>query len=519
MYQLLLTRRYLLSKVMPLLASLGVMLCAGVVLVTWSVMGGFLTMLINTGRTMTGDVTIRWPGTGFPHYEDLVARLERDPLVEAASPAIEAFGMITLPDGSTKGVMVKGVEGVGYARVTRYRDILWWRPIDKPLPKDTGRDDPRLGPIGGTTWQAILDQGLTLTREGPSGQAEPAVVPGLHVMRMSRRRSAGYYVPLIVTRKAADGTLEDVEQFMPLDGQVTLTVLPIDSKGRPREAYSRVLPVANEFQSGVFEYDSNVVLVNLSAAQQMLKMNAAQRLAEGGQAPTPPPSGESFAGESVQPLVTDPARVTDVLVRGRGAMSGSAEAVALRRRVERVYGEFAAAHEGKVPHPGDVLILTWEEQNATFINAVKNEISLLLGLFAFVSMTVVFLVIAIFWSMVREKTMDIGVLRAVGATRAGVAGVWIAYGTAIGVVGSALGLCLSYLIVLNINPIHDWLGEALNIVVWDPQVYYFVRIPSRVDPLHAGVVFAGGVTSCALGAIIPALRAALMDPVRALRND
>jgi lipoprotein-releasing system permease protein len=520
MYQALLTRRYLLSKVMPLLASLGVMLCAGVVLVTWSVMGGFLTMLINTGRTMTGDVVIRWPGVGFAHYDELIGRLEKDPMVAAASPAIEAFGMISLPDGSTKGVMIRGVDGPSYARVTRYADILWWRPIDRPLPKDTGRDDPRLGPLGGTTWQQVLDQGLSLTRPGADGP-EAAAVPGVHVTGMNRRRAAGYYIPRVVTRKRADGLLEDVEMFMPRDGRVTITVLPVDSQGRPREAYSRILPIANEFQSGVFDYDANVVLVNLSAAQHMLKMNEGMRLAD---APAPPggerPAGEGFADGGQPPsLEKDPARVTDVLVRGAGEMRSPQEARALRARVQAIYTAFAHEHPGEVPHEMDVLVLTWEDQNATFINAVRNEISLLLVLFCFLSVTVVFLVIAIFWSMVREKTMDIGVLRAVGASRAGVAGLWVGYGLAIGVVGSSLGLGLAYLIVLNINPIHEWLGEALGIVIWDPQVYYFSKIPSEVDPLHAAVVFAGGVLSCVVGALVPAARAAMMDPVRALRNE
>src|SRR3954471_17851531 len=110
MYQALLTRRYLLSKVMPLLAMVAVLLCTAMVLITWSVMGGFLNMLVNTGRTMTGDVTITWPTTGFGYYDDLIERLEKDPAVEAAAPAIESFGLLNLPDGRNEPVIVRGVE-------------------------------------------------------------------------------------------------------------------------------------------------------------------------------------------------------------------------------------------------------------------------------------------------------------------------------------------------------------------------------------------------------------------------
>ena len=54
MYQALLTRRYLTSKVMPLLAAVAVTLCTAMVLIVWSVMGGFLGMLVASGRTLIG---------------------------------------------------------------------------------------------------------------------------------------------------------------------------------------------------------------------------------------------------------------------------------------------------------------------------------------------------------------------------------------------------------------------------------------------------------------------------------
>ena len=58
MYQALLTRRYLTSKLMPLLSALAVTLCTAMVLTVWSVMGGFLNVLLDSGKTIIGDVAI-----------------------------------------------------------------------------------------------------------------------------------------------------------------------------------------------------------------------------------------------------------------------------------------------------------------------------------------------------------------------------------------------------------------------------------------------------------------------------
>jgi len=55
--------------------------------------------------------------------------------------------------------------------------------------------------------------------------------------------------------------------------------------------------------------------------------------------------------------------------------------------------------------------------------------------------------------------------------------------------------------------------------VWDPRVYYFSVIPNQVEVWKAAIVVGGGLGFSMLGAIIPALRAASLTPVRALRFE
>src|SRR2546423_12340150 len=97
---------------MPLLAAVAVTLCVAMELIVWSVMGGFKTMLEETGRSLIGDVEIGASHTGFGYYADLVTRLEADPMVEAAAPTIESIGLLSTPGQSTQEmVLLKGVDG------------------------------------------------------------------------------------------------------------------------------------------------------------------------------------------------------------------------------------------------------------------------------------------------------------------------------------------------------------------------------------------------------------------------
>ncbi len=495
---------------MPLLAAVAVTLCTAMVLITWSVMGGFLNMLTESGRSLIGDVRVSWPNTGFAYYEDLIERLEAEEGIVAATPVIDAFGAITFPDTRTEGVFLRGVDGESFARVTSFEDTLWWKAIDKPMRRDKSRDDPRLEPRapGDTppTWNDIEANGRTLTRPDylTGAEPEPAMVLGIGVSSLNERTQYGGYRPTTLPIVGADGSVTYVDEFLPLTGRLVLRTFPVDSTGRPRDSVARTLPVANEFESGLYDIDRRTVLVHLSVLQKMLGMNEGVRIV-GEVDPIEP-----FGNERTE---VDPARVTTVLVRGRDDLS-LADVEGLTRRV---YGEFEEAHRGEVPPR--IQIETWEDANRTMIAAVKKETALVLLIFSFISMTAVFLVLAIFWSMISEKTRDIGVLRAIGASRFGVASVWLGYGVAIGVVGALLGGALAWVIVSNINDIHDWLGEHLGLYVWDPSVYVFKEIPRHIDPVHAAWVLVGGVVSCLLGAAIPAARAARMDPVKALRFE
>lgn len=503
---------------MPLLAAAAVMLCSAMVLITWSIMGGFLVKFLEVGSKMEGDVSISWPVAGFPYYEDLIQRLEADPIVAAAAPTIESFGLIGLPDNRLQPVKIRGVDP-RYARVAEYADSLWWKPIQEPLPKDKSRLDPRLDAQAHRKYERAYDDGLALKKVNPdTGRLEPAVVLGIEVAGFSRRLESGAYEipPGILRREGAGGDrpFSGLDPFI-VNHSVVINVLPLTAEGRDIKVASRKLPVANEFRTGVFNVDKEVVLMDLSELQRMLKLD----------------QGESLSREPVSPYDVDsaeprresvgvaPARVTNVLIKGKPGV----DIQKLRDRAEEIYARFSLEYGAAVPSV-DALsrarsIATWEQNYAMFIGAVKKEIAMVLGLLMFISFVAVFLVLAIFWAMVSEKTKDIGVLRAVGASRAGVAWLWLRYGLSLGVVGTLLGVAASYAIVWNINPIHEWLGTAFGVQVWDPRIYYFTELPNQVVTYKALVVAGGGLLFSVVGALIPALRAALYDPVKALRFE
>jgi ABC-type lipoprotein release transport system permease subunit len=522
-YQALLTKKYLTRKVMPMLAMAAVMLSVATILITWSVMGGFLKTLIESGRTLVGDVAIVWPNVGFAHYDDLIERLEADEMIDSATPTIETFGLIQLPDDRIELISIKGIDASSYSDVTGFADTMWWKAIEEPTPKDYKREDIRLDELNSQFFEYMEQNGITMTRPNPvTGVIEPAGVLGIEVTGLNVRQEGGWYTPWGANRAKPDGGVERLDVFMPRDGEVGLTILSLDSQGRPIDPVRQTLPIANEFQSGLYEVDQGTIFVPLDVIQRMLRLQEAQKIERVKDDENPfavevdPVTGE-IRPKMKEIIGVDPARVTTVLVRG---VDGS-ELEAVRKRIREIYAEFAAEYSGEVPNAIQMenQIRTWEDLNRTMISAVKKETGLVLFIFGIVSFTTVFLVLAIFWSMATEKTKDIGVLRALGASTPGIAWLWIRYGASIGIVGSITGTAIGYWIVSNINSIHDWMGRTFGLVIWDPRQYYFIEIPSDVDTSKAAIVFVVGVLTCVLGALIPALHSARMDPVKALRFE
>ena len=74
-------------------------------------------------------------------------------------------------------------------------------------------------------------------------------------------------------------------------------------------------------------------------------------------------------------------------------------------------------------------------------------------------------------------------------------------------------------ITLNINEIEHFLAKVTGQEIFPRGVYYFKEIPVDIQPFSVFVVNAGAVLIAVLFSILPALRAALLHPVRALRYE
>ena len=164
-------------------------------------------------------------------------------------------------------------------------------------------------------------------------------------------------------------------------------------------------------------------------------------------------------------------------------------------------------------------IRTWRDSQGPLLAAVQLETTILNILLFLIIAVAGFGILATFFMIVVEKTKDIGILKALGAPSKGVMSIFLSYGLSLGLVGSCVGAGLGLLFVRHINLVADWLEWATGRPVFDPTIYYFTQIPVHTKPTMVVLVILGSLAIAVLASVLPAMRAARMHPVEALRYE
>jgi lipoprotein-releasing system permease protein len=162
---------------------------------------------------------------------------------------------------------------------------------------------------------------------------------------------------------------------------------------------------------------------------------------------------------------------------------------------------------------------TWENSRGSMLAAIENERALLGIMLGLVLLVAGFGVFAILSMMVSEKRRDIGILTALGATPSGILTLFLAIGGIEALVGMVLGVLTGIAAAHNINEIENWLSSVTGYQIFDREIYYFDHIPTVVEMSGIVAIASASVLTALVAAAVPALRAAYLNPVDALRYE
>ncbi|MDA1266304.1 MAG: FtsX-like permease family protein [Planctomycetota bacterium] len=189
-----------------------------------------------------------------------------------------------------------------------------------------------------------------------------------------------------------------------------------------------------------------------------------------------------------------------------------------------VAGIHSALHEaGYLHHPdadiGKGEVVTWEAFRGNLLGAIENEKSLMRIMLMLVMLVAGFTIFAIHSMLVTEKRRDIGILCALGATPRGIMTTFVLIACWEVIFGATLGVAAGIVAAWNIDPFERWLSNVFGLEIFDRQVYLFDHIPSAVEVWGVVGIVAWAVGFTMVFSALPALRAARLNPIDALRNE
>ncbi len=331
--------------------------------------------------------------------------------------------------------------------------------IDEDAPESLASAGPLLGPLLPPELNGGDTSGVAATFD-PATEQYPGIILGISTCSNKLRDDAGNVRDHYYCRPG-----DDIRMMFP-------------SASENPKVLNQKFTVVDLYESGMSEYDSTFAFVRLDQLQDFRGM-------------IDPISG-------VKSVTT----IQLKLVEGADL---NAVRDALRKRFPP--DQFAYS------------IQTWRDMQGPLLAAVRLETTILNILLFLIIAVAGFGILATFFMIVVEKTRDIGTLKALGASGSGVMSIFLSYGLLLGIVGSGVGLLGGILFVDNINEVAGVIERVTGQEVFDPTVYYFTEIPTILNPFTLAWVMAGAVAIATAASVLPAMRAARMHPVTALRFE
>jgi lipoprotein-releasing system permease protein len=225
------------------------------------------------------------------------------------------------------------------------------------------------------------------------------------------------------------------------------------------EAESRRFVVAGFLDSGMYEFDSRFAYINLVEARDFFGYEA---------------RGAGMIG----------ARVDDMM-----------RAAAVADRLERSLGTSYSA-------------VDWMAMNKNLFSWVKLEKVVMGLLLALIVLVAAFNIVGILTMMVGERAREIGILLAMGASRAQIQGIFLLNGLWLGALGTLLGSLLG------------WLGTQWLIHYGLPlpgDIYFVDHVPCIAQWSDFLVIAASALGITLLATLMPSREASRLDPMEIIR--
>jgi len=164
-------------------------------------------------------------------------------------------------------------------------------------------------------------------------------------------------------------------------------------------------------------------------------------------------------------------------------------------------------------------IYSWIDLNKSFFSALKVERNVMFIILTLIIIVAAFNIISGLTILIKNKTKEIAILKTLGLSNRSIIKTFFLTGFTIGLIASISGIIIGVLFSENIESIRVFLSYILNIEIFPSDVYFLEEMPSEINSFSIMIIFIFSLTTTSLASLIPAISISKMNTIKALKYE
>ncbi len=164
-------------------------------------------------------------------------------------------------------------------------------------------------------------------------------------------------------------------------------------------------------------------------------------------------------------------------------------------------------------------VYTWSDMNSSLFSALKVERNVMFIILSLIIIVAAFNIISGLTILVKNKTRDIAILKSIGVLNKSIIKIFFLIGVIIGTSATIFGIILGVAFSMYVENFRQFLSTVFNISLFPEEIYFLSTMPSEINPISILIISLSSIFITIIVSIFPALKAAKLDPIKALKYE